>query len=160
MLLELGKTGLAHQLVLTKLDRAPATIWTELSATLRRSPVRVQSYDSAVRTLPNSNSSPTKSMEELQMGVWAPLRGQLALGCDETILGISSHEEWGIGSLRCSILKACGAFRQDDQYLKALQEAPIVEQAPEPEIPVLDDNPMRGEVFGGKETIRKRIHRW
>lgn len=160
MLSELSKTGLAHQLVLTKLDRAPATVWTELSAALRRNPVRVEFYNSAVRTLQNSNSSTTKSMEELKMGVWAPLRGQLALGCDETILGISSHEEWGIGSLRCSILKACGAFKQDDQYLRALQEAPIVEQAPQLESPAFDDNPMRGEVFGGKETIRKRIHRW
>ena len=109
MLSELAKTGLAHQLVLTKLDRASATVWTELAATLRQNPVRVAPYKSATRILPNSK--PTKSVEELQMGVWAPLRGKLGLGCDETILGVSSEEGWGITALRCSILSACGAFK-------------------------------------------------
>ena len=182
MLSELAKTGVAHQLVLTKLDRAPATVWTELTATLRHNPVRVAPYKSATRILPNSK--PTKSVEELQMGVWAPLRGKLGLGCDETILGVSSEEGWGITTLRCSILAACGAFKRDAfhdmQYLKALQDTPVIDdkpmeesveegdesvksnplqnQIPEPQFE--DDNPMRGKIFGGKKMLRQKIYRW
>lgn len=168
MLSELGRTGLSHQLVLTKLDRAPATLWTELGAALRQNPVRLAPHKSATLTLPTS-----KSKDTLAMGVWAPLRGQLALGCDETILGISSVEEWGIAELRCSILKACGLFREqnfdDDNYVNALKEVPVIEDGSEedaeddiePGGPKFeDDNPMRGKVFGGKETFRKKIHRW
>jgi len=173
MLSELSKTGLAHQIVLTKLDRAPATLWTQLGAALRQNPVRAAPHKAAAR-LP-SRAMEIKSVDELKMGVWAPLRGQLALGCDETILGISSVEGWGIGALRVSILKACGALKKGDvndvQYLKALQEAPIIEegQGSEPAdddsgseemLGVNDDNPSRGEFFGGKETFRKKIHRW
>ena len=182
MLSELAKTGLAHQLVLTKLDRASATVWTELAATLRQNPVRVASYKSATRIL--VNSKPIKSVEELQMGVWAPLRGKLGMGCDETILGVSSEEGWGITALRCSILMACGAFKKDAfhdmQYLKALQDAPVIDdkvreesieegdesvnpnprQSEIPESHFEDDNPMRGKVFGGKEMLRQKIYRW
>lgn len=177
MLSELAKTGLAHQLVLTKLDRASATVWTELAATLRQA-----SYKSATRILPNSK--PIKSVEGLQMGVWAPLRGKLGMGCDDTILGVSSEEGWGITALRCSILMACGAFKRDAfhdmQYLKALQDTPVIddkvieesiEEGDESVNPNLrqseileshfdDDNPMRGKVFGGKEMLRQKIYRW
>jgi hypothetical protein len=169
MLSELGKTGLAHQIVLTKLDRAPATLWNELAAALHQNPVRVAPYKSAAR--PQNSEMKTKS--ELLMGAWAPLRGQLALGCDETILGISSSEGWGIEALRYSILNACGVLRaknSDDNYLRALKEAPVVgegmpnageDRVESNELGHLgDDNPMRGEFFGGKETFRKRIHRW
>src|SRR5271167_4989870 len=145
MLSELAKTGLAHQLVLTKLDRASATVWTELAATLRQNPVRVAPYKSATRILPNSK--PTKTVEELQMGVWAPLRGKLGLGCDETILGVSSEEGWGITALRCSILSACGAFKRDAfpdiGYLKALQDTPVI-----------DDKPKEESIEDGDELVK------
>jgi hypothetical protein len=184
MLEELAKTGISHQLVLTKLDRAPATVWNELGSALRQNPVRVASYKSATRVLPDVAKS-RKSLEEIKMGVWAPLRGKLGLGCDETILGVSSEEGWGITALRCSILKACGAFKRDnfddDTYLKNLQQAPIVDDADEREEERAenarkvgerdgsyrpleprfdDDNPMRGDVFGGKQLYRKKIYRW
>lgn len=190
MLEELAKTGLAHQLVLTKLDRAAATVWNELGAALRHNPLRVAPYTSAVRVLPGSRES--KSLEELRMGVWGALRGKLGFACDDTVLGVSSVEGWGITALRCSMLKACGAFREhsfddNDQYLKALQETPIIGNHPdvtaEEAIEVSDngigkqnlrprrdqiarvsnfkdDNPMRGKVFGGEKMIRKKIYRW
>jgi hypothetical protein len=181
MLEELAKTGISHQLVLTKLDRAPATVWNELGSALKQNPVRVTPYKSATRVLPDTLKS-RKSLEEIKMGVWAPLRGKLGLGCDETILGVSSEEGWGITALRCSILKACGAFRRDnfddDTYLKNLQHAPIVHDGEEEtdgdprkvgerdgsykplESRFDDDNPMRGNVFGGKQVYRKKIYRW
>jgi hypothetical protein len=177
MLSELAKTGLSHQIVLTKLDRAPATLWNELGATLRQNPVRVAPHVSAVRVLPVSNRS--KSTEDLRAGVWAPLRGQLALGCDDTIVGVSSMEGWGITALRCSILQACGAFKrhvtEDSEYVKGLEQIPIVDESEDeksreqdsgrqymgdPETRFDDDNPMRGKVFGGKEMLRKKIYRW
>jgi hypothetical protein len=118
-------------------------------------------------------------LEEMKMGVWAPLRGKLGLGCDETILGVSSEEGWGITALRCSILNACGAFKRenfaDDMYSKNLQQTPIIDDGEETdqredgerdrsyrplEPRFADDNPMRGEVFGGKQLYRKRIYRW
>ena len=181
----LAKTGLAHQIVLTKLDRAPATLWTEIRAALRDNPTRGMVYKSAVRVLPGS--TPSKSLEELEMGVWAPLRGQLGLGCDATVLGVSSTAEWGIMALRCSILTACGAFNRNnynnDEYMKALLETPIIEDRSETseedlceeeeeeemqggthqhrEMPRFeDDNPMRGKVFGGSKMIRQKIYRW
>ena len=192
MLEELAKTGLSHQLILTKLDRAPATLWTQLSAALKHNPTKGTVFKSATRVLPGHAPSP--AMEDLEMGVWRELRGNLGLGCDETVLGISSEMGWGFSALRCSILKACGAFRRDDfgdlQYLRGLRESPIVEdrrdvkgRAVESEARELDDeeggegqkrkkvvrdldsrfeddNPMRGKVFGGKETLRKKIYRW
>jgi hypothetical protein len=121
------------------------------------------------------------------MGVWAPLRGPLGLGCDETILGVSSMEDWGISALRCSIMKACGLFNyDDDEYLKALEETPIIpdsssafptesdrdgeaqdesREAKEDRNRVrgrrpLDDYHMRGKVFGREKTLRKKIYRW
>lgn len=178
MLEELAKTGISHQLVLTKLDRASATVWTELAAALRHNPVRVASYKSATRIL-HDEVKPRRTLEEMRMGVWAPLRGKLGLGCDETVLGVSSEEGWGITALRCSILKACGAFKRenfdDDAYAKSLQQAPIIDDGEEMEKqghrekdekyrllePKFDDdNPMRGAVFGGKQLYRKKIYRW
>jgi hypothetical protein len=118
------------------------------------------------------------------MGVWAPLRGALGLGCDETILGVSSEEGWGISALRCSILKASGAFKRDNfddnQYLQALQTTPIIDDNPSDtrrndvdhhgdresrrdmaQLPQFeDDNPMRGEIFGGKKMSKQKIYRW
>jgi hypothetical protein len=134
-------------------------------------------------------------LEQLQMGVWADLRGSLGMGCDETVLGISSEEGWGITGLRCSILMACGAFRRgnygDDEYLKALQDVPVIQERGTEKEGMMeedeeelegeegeregrerrkvvgdldskfeDDNPMRGKVFGGKQTLRKKIYRW
>jgi hypothetical protein len=179
MLEELAKTGISHQLVLTKLDRASATIWTEITAALRHNPVRVAPFKSAARVLHDDGVKPRRSLEEMKMGVWAPLRGKLGLGCDETILGVSSQEGWGVTALRCSILKACGAFKRenfdDDSYSKNLRQAPIIDDGEEtdpqgneerdgryrPSQPRFDDdNPMRGEVFGGKQLYRKRIYRW
>ena len=178
MLEALAKTGISHQLVLTKLDRASATIWNEIKAALRDNPTRDAGYKSAVRTLPGE--VPERRMEELKMGVWAPLRGQLGLGCDETILGVSSSEGWGIVALRCSILNACGAFRKsqsdDSDYMKVLKETPLVngddmpgeeddvkegEQETDHRRPTFaDDNPMRGKVFSGEKMLRKKIYRW
>jgi hypothetical protein len=70
------------------------------------------------------------------MGVWAPLRGNLGFGCDETVLGVSSEMGWGITGLRCSILMACGAFRrgnyvEDEGYLKQLQDIPVIQERQE-----------------------------
>jgi hypothetical protein len=131
MLSELAKTGLAHQIVLTKLDRAPASLWNELGAALRQNPVRVAPHVSAVRVIPVSNRS--KSTEDIRAGVWAPLRGQLALGCDDTVVGVSSMEGWGISALRCSILQASGAFKrhvgEDSEYMKGLEQIPIVDES-------------------------------
>jgi len=182
MLETLAKTGLAHQLVLTKLDRASATLWTEIKTALKDNPTRDASYKSAVRTLPGG--VPTRNTDELRMGVWAPLRGELGLGCDETILGVSSLEGWGISALRYSILYACGAFRRsqsdDREYARILQETPIVDRDKDSSMedmdleesdledeesrqrrPVFaDDNPMRGKVFGGEKMWRKKIYRW
>jgi hypothetical protein len=178
MLSELAKTGLAHQIVLTKLDRAPATVWNEIGAALRHNPVRVAPHVSAVRVLPGKTR---KESEDLRAGVWAPLRGQLALGCDETVVGISSMEHWGISALRCSILQACGAFKRfnsEESYLKGLEQIPIIGEPEESgedsenlETGIRtkgvpdgtrfdDDNPMRGKVDGGKEMLRKKIYRW
>jgi len=184
MLEDLNKTGLAHQLVLTKLDIAPATVWNELGAALGQNPVR-----SSKKSIDRQILS--KSVDELQMGVWAPLRGKLGLGCDETILGISSKEGWGLSNIRCSILKACGAFKgsnfDDDLYLKALNATPVINDNPNaiteevldqglenvdeqwgnaresnvPRSPKFDDdNPMRGEIFGGEKMSRQKIYRW
>lgn len=180
---EFARTGLAHQIVLTKLDRATGTMWNELGASLRNNPVR---RNAAVQ----SRSGSALSIDELEMGVWAPLRGQVGLGCDDTILGVSSTEGWGITALRCSILQACGAFGRDnyynDEYLKALKEAPVIGDRSEtleesrinelddhgdedkrgrshrtkPIIQFYDDNPMRGKVDGGVKTIRQGIYRW
>lgn len=182
MLESLAKTGLAHQLVLTKLDRASATLWTEIKTALRDNPTRDAAFKSAVRTLPGQ--VPKKSVDELRMGVWAPLRGELGLGCDETILAVSSLEGWGIAALRCSILQACGAFRrgqnEDGDYVRTLEQTPIVdrdgdstvedmdseerdleEEESRPRRPIFaDDNPMRGKVFGGEKMLRKKIYRW
>ena len=185
---QLAKTGLAHQIVLTKLDRASATIWNELSATLRNNPVRGTSFKSNTRELPGSK--PAKSLEKLQMGVWAPLRGALGLGCDETILGVSSEEGWGIIGLCCSILQACGALRregvEDMKYLEAIQSTPVIRKEHsvfskpviedeeggtdgndprsrhprEAAFPFEDNNPMRGEVFRGEKMLRKKVYRW
>jgi hypothetical protein len=183
MMEDLNKTGLAHQLVLTKLDLAPATVWNQLGVALGQNPVRSSKSIDRQR-LP-------KSFNELEMGVWAPLRGKLGLGCDETILGISSKEGWGLSNLRCSILKACGAFKgnnfDDDRYLKALEATPVINDNPNaiteegleeglenedeqwgneresniPRSPNFDDNnPMRGEVFGGEKMSRQKIYRW
>jgi hypothetical protein len=182
MLETLAKTGLAHQLVLTKLDRSSATLWSEIKTALKDNPTRDAAFKSAVRTLPGA--VPEKSTDELRMGVWAPLRGELGLGCDETILGVSSLEGWGITALRCSILQACGAFRrsqnEDRHYARALDQAPIVDpdvdltaenmfledndmedQGSKQQRPTFaDDNPMRGKVFGGAKMLRKKIYRW
>ena len=66
------------------------------------------------------------------------------------------------------------------QYLKALQDTPVIDDKPMeesieegdesvksnprendfPESQFEDDNPMRGKVFGGKEMLRKKIYRW
>jgi GTP-binding protein len=186
---QLAKTGLPHQLVLSKLDRALPTLWNEIGVTLRHNPVLGSSFVSAVRK-PLSSTVSSKSLQELQMGVWTPLRGKLGLGCDDTILGVSSEEGWGISALRCSMIQACGLFKGsnlgDDKYLEALQQVPIIKdhaestakELNEEEKPVerppkggrqkvtfetpryKDDNPMRGKVFGGKEMLRKRIYRW
>src|SRR5579859_3082462 len=130
MLNQLSKTGLSHQLVLTKLDRAPATVWSSLSTTLKHNPTKDAVFKSATRALPSQR--PQEDLEELKMGVWAPLRGTLGIGWDETILGVSREEGRGMTGLRCSILKACGAFRRgnfgDEGYLRALQEAPIIQE--------------------------------
>jgi hypothetical protein len=180
LLSELAKTGLAHQLVLTKLDRAPATVWNELGAALRNNPVHIPQHVSAVRVLPGSKQS--IPAEDLRAGVWTSLRGHLALGCDDTVVGVSSMEGWGISALRCSILQACGAFKhhssEDSVYLKGLEQIPIVDELDEdgestenesskpqqrgiPEGTRFDDdNPMRGKVFGGKKMLRKKIYRW
>jgi hypothetical protein len=181
MLETLAKTGLAHQLVLTKLDRASATLWSEIKTALKDNPTRDAAFKSAVRTLPGAVP---ESMDELRMGVWAPLRGELGLGCDETILGLSSLEGWGITALRCSILQACGAFRrsqnEDRDYARALDQTPIVgrdmdstvenmfledndmeDQGSRQQRPTFaDDNPMRGKVFGGPKMLKKKIYRW
>ena len=176
MLEILANTGLAHQLVLTKLDRSSATLWYEIKAALKDSPTPAAAYQSSVRTLPGEVFE--KSVEELEMGVWAPLRGKLGLGCDDTILGVSSLEGWGLTALRCSILTACGAFRlnayADIEYAKALERTPLIEtdsqnrgvdelmdQGYSWQRPVFaDDNPMRGGVFGGEKMLRKKIYRW
>jgi hypothetical protein len=41
-------------------------------------------------------------------------------------------------------------------------EAPVIDDAQKKRDsdPLNDDNPMRGEIFGGKEMRRKRIRRW
>jgi hypothetical protein len=181
MLETLAKTGLAHQLVLTKLDRSSATLWTEIKMALKDNPTRDAAFKSAVRTLPGAVP---ESMDQVRMGVWAPLRGEMGLGCDETILGVSSLEGWGITALRCSILQACGAFRrsqnEDRDYARALDQTPIVggdmdstvenmflevndmeDQRPRQQRPTFaDDNPMRGKVFGGPKMLKKKIYRW
>jgi len=184
MLSDLAKTGIPHQLVLTKLDRAAATLWTELGVTLRNNPDRGTLFRSASR----APLSDDVDVEKLAMGVWEPLRGQLGFACDETILGVSSEEKWGLSALRCSILQACGAFRQNsaenEEYLKGLREMPVVgddgkieeqlkveqaeEDGEERKLTVQerlrakfnDPNPMRGKIFGGKKMLRQQIYRW
>jgi len=185
MLADLAKTGIPHQLVLTKLDRAPATLWTELGVALRNNPDRGTLFRSASR----APLSDDVDVEKLAMGVWQPLRGQLGFACDETILGVSSEEKWGLPALRCSILQACRAFRrnsaEDEEYLRGLREMPVVadeekieeqqediEQAEETgegrKLTVQerlrekfnDTNPMRGKIFGGKKMLRQQIYRW
>jgi len=48
----LEKTTLAHQLVLAKLVRASATLWTEIKTALKDNPTRDAAFKSAVSTLP------------------------------------------------------------------------------------------------------------
>ena len=181
---KIASTGLPHQIVLSKLDRAAPTLWKELGAALKENPTKESSTKIPRRIAVASWST----MDQLQMGVWAALRGNLSLGCDDTILGISSREGWGISNLRCSILMACGLFREEsfgnDKYLESLQQIPIIpdasgsltsnsdskslegesEQEHSHEVSksfeFKDDNPMRGEVFGGEGARRKRIYRW
>lgn len=162
MLDELSKTGLAHQIVLTKLDRAPATVWTELSAALKYNPQKGTVFKSATRILPGQ--TPERDFEELQMGVWAGLRGNLALGCDETVLGVSSEERWGISGLRYSILMACGAFRRgnygDQEYLRALQETPVVQEREMGKEDMLEEEEFDGDEWReGDEGKGKRDRR-
>ena len=185
MLGDLAKTGISHQLVLTKLDRAAATLWAELGVTLRNNPDRGTQFRSASR----APLSDDVDVEKLAMGVWEPLRGQLGFACDETILAVSSEERWGLSALRCSILQACGALRrnsaEDDEYLRGLQEIPVVddegtiderrEEVEEDEesqegrkltvqerlrAKFNDTNPMRGKIFGGEKMLRQGIYRW
>lgn len=163
MLQELSQTGLPHQLILTKLDRAPATVWSSLSTTLKHNPTKDAVFKSAARTL--HGQRPQQDLEELKMGVWRPLRGALGLGCDETILGVSSEEGWGISGLRCSILKACGALGSgnfgDEEYLRALQEAPIIQERRDvesQEVVEEDEEEWEGEEnWEGREKEPRRV---
>ena len=168
MLEELSRTGIAHQLVLTKLDLAPATLWKQVDAAVQP-PTTKQSdkpFKSAVRE--------SRKVLDLQMGVWGLLRGKLGLGCNETILGVSSDHDLGITELRCSILQACGLFWRDSPYAQRLRDIPVVGSKGDEEERIEqmrgdrremksrfhDDNPMRGKVFGGQKMIAQKIYRW
>ena len=162
MLELLSKTGIAHQLVLTKIDLSPATLWKQVAAA-----VQLPSSDKTFKSAVRENSK----VLDLQMGEWGILRGKVGLGCNETILGVSSEDNLGITELRCSILQACGLFWRDSAYATRLRDAPVVEssgeEAPEKKRDVIhgksrfdDDNPMRGKVFGGRKMIAQKIYRW
>jgi hypothetical protein len=190
MIKELSRLGLAYQIVLTKLDRAPSTLWTQLSTAMKKNTkigtgynTNIETgYKSTVRIL--SSESKQGEMKKLEMDLWRTLGETLGLGCDERILGVSSQMGWGLNDLRFSILKACWVFgrfavgdlhnlrdipavedRRDEKMEGEWREEGLERQERKQRMRDLnsrfqDDNPMRGEVFGGKERGRKMIYRW
>jgi hypothetical protein len=186
MLNDLAKTGIAHQLVLTKLDRASPTIWKEIRTALKDNPDPGTEFKSSSRAPLCERSS--EVVERLTMGVWGSLRRQLGFACDQTILGVSSEERLGLNALRYSILQACGVSRgknfEEDEYVKGLKGMPVVddsgnaweqeemreeeEDEEERKLTVKerlarkfdDKNPWRGEVYSGAKMLRQRIYRW
>jgi hypothetical protein len=199
MIKELSKLGLAYQIVLTKLDRAPSTLWTQLSTAMKKNTKIATGYNTKLEAGYNTNietgykstvrilSSETRQGElknKPEMDLWRTLGETLGLGCDERILGVSSQMGWGLTDLRFSILKACWVFgrfavgdlhnlrdipgvedRRDEKMEGEWREEGLERQERKQRMRDLnprfqDDNPMRGEVFGGKERGRKMIYRW
>jgi hypothetical protein len=187
MLNDLAKTGIAHQLILTKLDRASPTIWKEIRTALKDNPDPGTEFKSSSRAPLYERSS--EVVERLTMGVWGSLRRQLGFACDQTILGVSSEERLGLNALRYSILQACGVSRgkdfEEDEYVKGLRGMPVVDESgnvwdqdkmrdyeeedeEERKLTVKerlarkfdDKNPWRGEVYSGAKMLRQRIYRW